>query len=511
MKTLNLIVVLILISVLNFNCSWNDNVLGQDQSPATDPSENQTPTTSFSISIEKGSSSGPCLAQQEDFTILDSICFDILFERAPVNFSPSHIILTQPGLNAQVTLTATGNPLQFAARITNYSLNGSEDGIYSLSINAGVLSDSFGNQNLASTSNDNTVEVTQYKLRPAPTVSVTSGSLAQDSCQGLDLQIWETSTVTSLNSFFSGSPGVAPNGVVKSGVVSNLLNTNHLAQRTRTDNYVMRWKGFVEITTAGAYQFRTRSDAGSRLYINGILIVNNDGVHTAVTVTSSTVILFSGLHSIELQYFETTAGEEINTTYSGPDTSNVFISPRSEIFQPETCPHLTSIDNTMISSFWTGVSPYTSGLVGIVRDDVNKKHIKLGIDNADFLKITSGNSLNGTVPLTANSTKVLAAHNNAGLTISSNVGATTVGAPWSRISRIWRLECTAGTDFVTFQIPTTSIDSAVNGILFSSATTFNSNFRAYPIEVFGSQKAITFKCSDLSSSTQFFTFGRYNL
>jgi hypothetical protein len=45
------------------------------------------------------------------------------------------------------------------------------------------------------------------------------------------------------------------------------------------DYYAARWTGSIRLDTAGAYTFYTSSDDGSRLYIDGSLVVNNDNIH----------------------------------------------------------------------------------------------------------------------------------------------------------------------------------------------------------------------------------------
>ncbi len=46
-----------------------------------------------------------------------------------------------------------------------------------------------------------------------------------------------------------------------------------------SDNFAVRWSGFVRIEKDGKYEFVTESDDGSRLSIDGKVVVNNGGVH----------------------------------------------------------------------------------------------------------------------------------------------------------------------------------------------------------------------------------------
>ncbi|HEV1284174.1 MAG TPA: PA14 domain-containing protein [Bryobacteraceae bacterium] len=58
----------------------------------------------------------------------------------------------------------------------------------------------------------------------------------------------------------------------------------------------------------GDYNFSLTSDDGSKLYIDGDLIVDNDGIH-ATQERSGTVRLSRGVHDIRVSYFQGPADE----------------------------------------------------------------------------------------------------------------------------------------------------------------------------------------------------------
>ena len=62
-------------------------------------------------------------------------------------------------------------------------------------------------------------------------------------------------------------------------------------------------KSTMKIDTPGYYYFNLISDDGSRLWINGRSIVNNDGDHKMM-MKSDTVILDKGIHDIKLWYYQ---------------------------------------------------------------------------------------------------------------------------------------------------------------------------------------------------------------
>jgi len=106
--------------------------------------------------------------------------------------------------------------------------------------------------------------------------------------------------------------------------------------RNREDNYGLRFSGYISIATAGTYTFYTNSDDGSRLYVNGELVVDNDGLHGAVE-KSGTQFLGAGKAKIVVDYIETTGGQLLEVSYAGPGIAKQII-PVSVLSQPDTDP-----------------------------------------------------------------------------------------------------------------------------------------------------------------------------
>lgn len=67
--------------------------------------------------------------------------------------------------------------------------------------------------------------------------------------------------------------------------------------------FAIRYTGRFWIETAGRYQFRVLSDDGSKLWIDGELLVDNDGTHPPESIEGSAV-LSRGVHDLRLDYFQ---------------------------------------------------------------------------------------------------------------------------------------------------------------------------------------------------------------
>ena len=76
-----------------------------------------------------------------------------------------------------------------------------------------------------------------------------------------------------------------------------------LSYRTRTHQYGLRFRGMIHIPQDGKYTFYTTSDDGSRLWIGGKVVVENDGVHGPLEKKGE-IELTKGRHSFQVAYFE---------------------------------------------------------------------------------------------------------------------------------------------------------------------------------------------------------------
>lgn len=92
------------------------------------------------------------------------------------------------------------------------------------------------------------------------------------------------------------------------------------------DEFALKFSAELTIVTGGTYTFRTNSDDGSELFIDGVEIVSNDGLHGPATVTSAGQALAPGTYLIEITYFENGGGQVLDAEISGPDTGGGFVT-----------------------------------------------------------------------------------------------------------------------------------------------------------------------------------------
>ena len=68
------------------------------------------------------------------------------------------------------------------------------------------------------------------------------------------------------------------------------------------EDFAIRFRGELAIDTPGLYRFGLYSDDGAKLYIDGRLVVDNDGVHTKGK--GGNIMLSKGIYPVEIQYFQ---------------------------------------------------------------------------------------------------------------------------------------------------------------------------------------------------------------
>ena len=83
------------------------------------------------------------------------------------------------------------------------------------------------------------------------------------------------------------------------------------------DHFGLLFNGYIHIPADGVYTFYTSSDDGSRLYLNGDLLVDNDGIHGMV-LKYGQAALEKGEHSLKIIYFENNYGEGLKVEFEGP-------------------------------------------------------------------------------------------------------------------------------------------------------------------------------------------------
>src|SRR5204863_3778367 len=68
------------------------------------------------------------------------------------------------------------------------------------------------------------------------------------------------------------------------------------------------------------YSFFSNSDDGSSVFIDGVMVLNNDG--SAANLSSAPVNLSAGQHDIRIDFVQATSAGAETLSYSGPSTGD---------------------------------------------------------------------------------------------------------------------------------------------------------------------------------------------
>ncbi|WP_423127924.1 PA14 domain-containing protein [Gaoshiqia sp. Z1-71] len=110
---------------------------------------------------------------------------------------------------------------------------------------------------------------------------------------------------------FTSTDELMTANVLKSGTLKNIS----LEPAAARDSFAFEYQAWLKIPKKAVYRFYTYSDDGSKLFIDGKEIVNNDGSHGARRAEGK-VALDEGYHEFRLLYFEDYMGNELEVGFS---------------------------------------------------------------------------------------------------------------------------------------------------------------------------------------------------
>ena len=106
----------------------------------------------------------------------------------------------------------------------------------------------------------------------------------------------------------------------------HLPTFTHRVPGGRGDSYALVLRASIEVPQAGEYRFFTASDDGSRLYVGGRQIVDNDGQH-GVVEKSGAVALPAGWHEIVVTYYDNGGADALRVSWQGPGFDKREVRP----------------------------------------------------------------------------------------------------------------------------------------------------------------------------------------
>jgi len=142
----------------------------------------------------------------------------------------------------------------------------------------------------------------------------------------------------------AGEGGLAATWVTGNYASLNAVNWNSVSHTSRVDNinwritnnpfylggptnyFGVKLTGTIEIGEAGPWTFKLGSDAGARLLIDGVVVINDDANHS-FRFTPGVVNLSAGRHQFEVQYIEIYYSQGLVATWQGPSDAYESVIP----------------------------------------------------------------------------------------------------------------------------------------------------------------------------------------
>lgn len=115
---------------------------------------------------------------------------------------------------------------------------------------------------------------------------------------------------------------------IRTGIIKEIVIPDNIP----ATNIGIVYEGYIKVEQDGIYEFSSISDDGSRIEIDGEMVVINDGLHGMIERTGS-VFLKKGFHTIRVEFFQAGGGWGLNVLMAAPGSEKRPISPQS-LFYP---------------------------------------------------------------------------------------------------------------------------------------------------------------------------------
>ena len=132
--------------------------------------------------------------------------------------------------------------------------------------------------------------------------------------------------------YFEGTWTVLPDFDALVPIATGDVDSFHIGPALQSDDFGFRISARIVLDQSGDYTFYSASNDGTQLFVNGALVVDNDGIH-GVVEQQGTVNLAAGVHDIVLTYFQRGGSSDLQVSYTGPGVPKQVI-PASILIDP---------------------------------------------------------------------------------------------------------------------------------------------------------------------------------
>ncbi len=138
-----------------------------------------------------------------------------------------------------------------------------------------------------------------------------------------------------------------PNFSAMTSIGTVKSNTLNVPARKWTSGFpgvpsLIQWFGIqfyavLIVPETNTYKFTTISDDGSKVYINNVLVVNNDGIHAPAVASGAPMQLTKGVHLLKVDWYQGPPTEiALQLFWSKAGGPNLIV-PATSMIAPENC------------------------------------------------------------------------------------------------------------------------------------------------------------------------------
>ena len=130
------------------------------------------------------------------------------------------------------------------------------------------------------------------------------------------------------NTSLTGTPVLQRTEAVNFG-----WRTNSPGPGVNSDKFSVRWSGKVKASSTGNFQFQTASNDGVRVWINGVLVINNWTNHATTTNNSASISLVNGTrYAVTMEFYDGTGAAVARLRWKRPGQTSYVAIPASFLY-----------------------------------------------------------------------------------------------------------------------------------------------------------------------------------
>ena len=121
------------------------------------------------------------------------------------------------------------------------------------------------------------------------------------------------------------------------------------------DNFAVDYTGYLYVPTNGTVVFKLTSNDGSRLTVDGEIVIDYNGTHSMQSKTGA-IFLLAGLHPFRVEYFEATTEAGLVLSWQLPGAREEIIPAEYFYIPKRSGAENTDLDNDGLPDWWEKVN-----------------------------------------------------------------------------------------------------------------------------------------------------------